>query len=608
MDCWPTLYSASCSSPVVVHPVEDFNVTARLGPNGGMEIHVTWSCTPGDVEYIVTVTDPRVGFAPNCTTPGSNPPCFVARNTTQVTIEGLDRNREYSISVQVMPRCNGSSFAQHYIGCRSEECCQAKRIGPIGSENSSSRSVGSSGVSIESSCVSVESSSVSVESSSVSVESSSVSVESSSVKSESSSTSHLQSSVKSSSVGVKASKASVPVVSSTTMVPPYVKQRETGRVGRIGTVIGVALAVVLVAFFIASATVIISYVARRRLRAGASLTSGSSLTESLETLEGGRGGGEGNGYCHLMTIDHIEGGTPSYSVTTNGTGIGGGEEMVLESSVGSASSPSTVEVGSIAGGSGGSDSEKISGVSMSLEDDDAFEGPSEGNHGGKDSKKKDEVCPNGGFSTATNDGVSTDRPGLTKRLLERARSESVRTKTARTDSRSSHRKRPRSLSSSQQPSNHLPPPSALILYSKASPDEEQKTIQHLLVRDLTQYNIRTVSEDTSTPRECPASWLEAQMREVSAVFCVCNDAFYREWYNQSDRLTSLVPVFKQLCHGLVTPSYGGNRQLLDKIAIVLPLQETDVPTYLNSRPKFFLRSENLHKMALFAKGLPEYKC
>jgi hypothetical protein len=208
MDCWPTLYSASCSSPVVVHPVEDFNVTARLGPNGGMEIHVTWSCTPGDVEYIVTVTDPRVGFAPNCTTPGSNPPCFVARNTTQVTIEGLDRNREYSISVQVMPRCNGSSFAQHYIGCRSEECCQAKRIGPIGSENSSSRSVGSSGVSIESSCVSVESSSVSVESSSVSVESSSVSVESSSVKSESSSTSHLQSSVKSSSVGVKASKAS----------------------------------------------------------------------------------------------------------------------------------------------------------------------------------------------------------------------------------------------------------------------------------------------------------------------------------------------------------------------------------------------------------------
>ena len=388
-----------------------------------------------------------------------------------------------------------------------------------------------------------------------------------------------------------------------------------GRVGRTGTVVGVALAVVLVAFFVASATVIISYIARRRLRAGASLTSGSSLTESLETLEGGRGGeGEGNGYCHLMTMNHIEGGTPIYSVTTNGTGIGRAEEMVLESSVGSASSPTTVEVGSIAGGSGGgtsSDSEKISGVSMSLEDDDAFEGSSDGNYGGKDSRKKDEVCPNGGCSTATNDGVSTDktgRPGLTKRILKRARSESVRTKTARTDSRSSYRKRPRSLSSSQQPSDQPPPPSALILYSKASLDEEQKTIQHLLVRDLTQYNIRTVSEDTSTPRECPASWLEAQMREVSAVFCVCNDAFYREWYNQSDRLTSLVPVFKQLCHGLVTPSYGGNKQLLDKIAIVLPLQETNVPTYLNSRPKFFLRSENLHKMALFAKGLPEYKC
>ena len=30
-----------------------------------------------------------------------------------------------------MPKCNGSSFAEHYVGCRSEECCQAKRISHV---------------------------------------------------------------------------------------------------------------------------------------------------------------------------------------------------------------------------------------------------------------------------------------------------------------------------------------------------------------------------------------------------------------------------------------------------------------------------------------------
>ena len=30
--------------------------------------------------------------------------------------------------VQVVPRCNGSSFAEHYVGCHSEECCKAKRV------------------------------------------------------------------------------------------------------------------------------------------------------------------------------------------------------------------------------------------------------------------------------------------------------------------------------------------------------------------------------------------------------------------------------------------------------------------------------------------------
>ena len=380
-----------------------------------------------------------------------------------------------------------------------------------------------------------------------------------------------------------------------------------GRVGRTGTVVGVALAVVLVAFFVASSIILISYWARRRLRSGGSLTSGSSLTESLETLEAG---GEGTGYCHLMTLDHaVDTTTSAYPVTTNGTTIGGEVLPALESPEGTASQ-TTMEVGSMAGVSGAtSESEKISGVSMSLDDNDAFESSSERSSGEGDVTQEKEACPAGG---------SNGFPKLAppKRLFERSRSESVRAKRARSDSSSSYRKRPRSLSSSQQPEASSPP-SALILYSKSSPELEQRAIQQLLVSDLTQYNVRTVSEDTSMPRECPASWLEAQTREVSAVFCVCNEAFHHEWENWTDGLTSLVPVFKQLCHGLVTPSYGRNQQLWDKVAIVL-LHRSDsqyIPSYLNSRRRFVLlpnqepNSEpnpDLKPLARFAANLPEY--
>ena len=367
-----------------------------------------------------------------------------------------------------------------------------------------------------------------------------------------------------------------------------------------GTMIGVGVAVVFVAFFIISATFVIIYFARRRLRVAHSLRSASSLTESLETSLDGVGD-EGEGYCRMMTLHHMED-PPTYALTTsNGTCISGSTPSPVESSVGVVSQI-TIEVGSMEGGSGtASESEKISGVSVSL-DDDAFENPAEKCSEGEEDTSKKLIGENGM-------GVGGGPP---KKLLERSRSESVRGKTSRSGSSSSTRKRPRSLSTSQvvphQQSN--PSPSALILYSKASPELEQRAIQQYLLSDLTQYNIRTVSEDTSTPRECPASWLEVQMREVSAVFCICNQAFDHEWENRSDGLSGLVPVFKQLCHGLVTPSCGRNQLLRDKIAIVLPC-DADlqyVPTYLNSRPKFLLQTQDLVKMARFAAGLPEYQC
>ena len=47
----------------------------------GIDICVSWLCVPGDVEYIVTITDTEISTTPNCTSPGLNPPCVVARDT-----------------------------------------------------------------------------------------------------------------------------------------------------------------------------------------------------------------------------------------------------------------------------------------------------------------------------------------------------------------------------------------------------------------------------------------------------------------------------------------------------------------------------------------------
>ena len=366
-----------------------------------------------------------------------------------------------------------------------------------------------------------------------------------------------------------------------------------------GTAIGVAVAAVFLLFFIVSATVIICYFNRRRLKLGQSLTSASSLTESRESSLDGIGDGR-RGYFPMLTVHHMED-PPAYALTTtSGTDIAGD----VQSSEG-AVSQTTIEVGSLEGGSGtASELEKISGASLSLEDD-AFENLAENqSEKVRDSKELAHEVANGC-------GRYMSHGGLPEKAPERARSESVRVKTPQMASSFSTRRRPRSLSTSQatqQQNGHSP--SALILYSKGSPDLEQKTIQQLLLSDLTQYNVRTVSEDTSTPRECPASWLEAQMRDVSAVFCVCNKAFDQEWENITDSLSGLIPVFKQLCHGLVTPSCGKNQLLRDKIAIVLP-RDGDleyVPTYLNSRRKFLLQTQDLVKMARFAAGLPEYQC
>ena len=386
---------------------------------------------------------------------------------------------------------------------------------------------------------------------------------------------------------------------------------------------GVTVAVMIIITFKA---IIICYLVRRKFRdhtssaSNSARSASSSLTDSLEmSMEGGT---LSDGGCHMFTIDHV-GEASSYAVTSSGASVDapyvGGSSIVSKSLTHpytALNSPThsegqesqiTFEVSSSIGlsreeESTCSESLKISSGGSSTLEDDAFE---------KASNKSNESKESG--TCKQNDDI-IEGCRVNEMVMERrSRSESVRVKTNPTGSSSFSRKRPRSFSTPHHVTHPPPSPhpagSALILYSKGSPILEQRVIQQQLVNDLTLYNIQTVSEDTCTPRQCPASWLETQMREVSAVFCVCNEAFDADWENRTDGLSGLVPVFKQLCHGLVTPSCGKNQFLRDKIAIVLPL-ESDlqyVPTYLNSRPKFRLLEQDLAKMARFVTDIPQYK-
>ena len=69
------------SITVFIRPAQYFNVTTSAQSREHMNIHVEWPDSLEEVEYIVTVADPNISAIPNCTSPGDNPPCFLARGT-----------------------------------------------------------------------------------------------------------------------------------------------------------------------------------------------------------------------------------------------------------------------------------------------------------------------------------------------------------------------------------------------------------------------------------------------------------------------------------------------------------------------------------------------
>ena len=352
-------------------------------------------------------------------------------------------------------------------------------------------------------------------------------------------------------------------------------------------VIGVAIAL-LVLIFVATSVLSAYYFMKRRTRYQGSSVTSSSLSSSVESSveEEEEGGAYRN-----MVISHV--GEPlSYTVTCRENGA----NVLSEGSVISEDSDSTFEIGSQVAETVSTCSEKSDSSSLcSGLDEDAFEMP----------EKTSGLSPEADFEGVERTAVCAQREAVENGIISERRSTSVR---AKKSGGPASKRRPRSFSTPHALSDSAQPLSALILYSKRSSEEEQKIIRQILVNDLTHYYIRTISEDTCSFRECPASWLEMQIKEVAAVFCVCNFAFDQEWENEADGILGMVPVFKQLCHGLVTPSCGKNQLLWDKIAIVLP-EPSDlqyVPMYLNSRPKFRLLSKDLEMMARFATGMPTY--
>lgn len=354
-----------------------------------------------------------------------------------------------------------------------------------------------------------------------------------------------------------------------------------------GPLVGGVVTLVTAIIILVASPVVIALFLRRKSRSQADLSSSSNGSVESST--------EGGQFCDMIISHDV---SPGYAaVTCSGNRVSVDSESQLSES---GHSQGTFEMrgtfkmgGSQEDSIASSCSEKLGSVCIEM-DNDAFEAI-------KTVKQTDFVEAESRLTFGQKVEIRTAK------TLGRTRSE---TKDIPTSAHPS-KKRSRSFSTPHTLPSCEPrtktPPSSLILYSHRTPTEIQQVIQELLVKELREYNIKTVSEDTDPHREGMAAWLETQMKEASAVFCVCNKAFREEW-NDVPGISCIVPVFKQLLLGLVSHPHGENQRLLDKLAIVLPY-ESDieyVPMYLNNRPKFSLCREDLSRMAKFTSGVPSY--
>ncbi len=145
--------------------------------------------------------------------------------------------------------------------------------------------------------------------------------------------------------------------------------------------------------------------------------------------------------------------------------------------------------------------------------------------------------------------------------------------------------------------------SALIIYSPSISEEERRLILHYLVGGLGQYGVASRCHDTACVKS-PCQWMEEEIKTATAVLCVCNRDFQREWSESPDHgKIPVVGLLKHLVHATVTRG-----ESLAKFATVLVAKEDAayIPSlYLEGEPRRFLVTE-LEEITKFIHNIPSY--
>ena len=146
-------------------------------------------------------------------------------------------------------------------------------------------------------------------------------------------------------------------------------------------------------------------------------------------------------------------------------------------------------------------------------------------------------------------------------------------------------------------------PSVLILYSPSVSEQERELILVQLVAGLGQYGISACCHDTVCVKD-PCRWMEEETRAATAVLCVCNGDFQREWSRcPSNSKIPVVGLFKCLFHASVIRGDS-----LAKFATIL-LSSADkdcIPSlYLQGEPRSFMVDE-LEEITRFVQNMPSY--
>ena len=141
-------------------------------------------------------------------------------------------------------------------------------------------------------------------------------------------------------------------------------------------------------------------------------------------------------------------------------------------------------------------------------------------------------------------------------------------------------------------------PSAFVVSSSKSPEEESKVIQQLLIHDLSsKYGIHVTPSEMG--RGNLPKWVESQCRDATAVLCVCNKAFFDEW-EQPNTVTHCLG--RQV---YAAANEGGSKP--EKFTVVL-LKQSDrqfIPTsYLKDMQAFIVT--DVYDIACFIGKVPPY--